>query len=438
MEREARAWGMSLEFVSLPATDLRVRLRRMPGGFDSGESMGVSEWVDLVSPELGWISPGAFLTELQLRDGIDHAHVLLLIRRTGRSYASSNQGNDAFDALPFAACYLDPRESAVGATTVAHETLHLYGAWDLYHSPYHTRTQAEHAARLFPADIMFGTSREIDSLSVGDVTAWRLGWIHSGPEWFEFFAPSGDRGQWRTAASMVPPRRHRSRRPGVTQAALSAGRPITDFLARASAGLRVGIRRPGAWLARLIASPSGAAMGAKGPAGRSPAPPTHPAGSATVVELLARIDRFRQHDPWNVATISAFVELRSEVLAACGVRHADEIARKSCPAVPRGLRGGRSNPQYQALNLEHGAIRLHVKRLGAAGVVEEDRLDRILAEWRTILECPGLAASQRAQTDPQDCFRTCLHIIDSIARRNTAELRAAVFRFEHLRRQIGA
>jgi len=47
---------------------------------------------------------------------------------------------------------------------IAHEVLHLYGAWDLYESHSVSSRQAEEAGRWFPNDIMRTTSRALGRL----------------------------------------------------------------------------------------------------------------------------------------------------------------------------------------------------------------------------------------------------------------------------------
>lgn len=63
---------------------------------------------------------------------------------------------------------------------IAHEFLHLFGAWDLYISPWDTKKEAvkkkEFAMREFPNEIMAFAYRDIDSLDISPFTKYCIGW----------------------------------------------------------------------------------------------------------------------------------------------------------------------------------------------------------------------------------------------------------------------
>jgi hypothetical protein len=72
---------------------------------------------------------------------------------------------------------------------IAHEVLHLYGAWDLYNSYVQTHDVASKAQQLFPNDIMLRTSYNLAELQVDALTAWRIGWSDKKESWYEWFRP---------------------------------------------------------------------------------------------------------------------------------------------------------------------------------------------------------------------------------------------------------
>jgi hypothetical protein len=80
------------------------------------------------------------------------------------------------------------------AMVVAHEVLHLYGAWDFYHlddSPYspQPRARAAELERLFPADVM-GLGREAGTRpDVGALTAWLVGWSRCAKPGYAGYRP---------------------------------------------------------------------------------------------------------------------------------------------------------------------------------------------------------------------------------------------------------
>jgi hypothetical protein len=66
-------------------------------------------------------------------------------------------------------------------SVIAHEFLHLFGAWDLYITPYdknnkHIIKQKEFAMKEFPNEIMAFAYRNIDSLNISPFTKYCIGW----------------------------------------------------------------------------------------------------------------------------------------------------------------------------------------------------------------------------------------------------------------------
>lgn len=63
---------------------------------------------------------------------------------------------------------------------IAHEFLHLFGAWDLYIAPFDRnifeRHRKKRAMRKYPDEIMAFTHRDIDSLKISPLTKYLIGW----------------------------------------------------------------------------------------------------------------------------------------------------------------------------------------------------------------------------------------------------------------------
>lgn len=63
---------------------------------------------------------------------------------------------------------------------IAHEFLHLFGAWDLYLSPFDRgifqRMKKRKAMRKYPNEIMAFAHRDIDSLNLSPLTKYLIGW----------------------------------------------------------------------------------------------------------------------------------------------------------------------------------------------------------------------------------------------------------------------
>ncbi len=65
-------------------------------------------------------------------------------------------------------------------SVIAHEFLHLFGAWDLYITPYDNarkaRKKKSFAMREFPDEIMAFADRKIESLEISPLTRYLIGW----------------------------------------------------------------------------------------------------------------------------------------------------------------------------------------------------------------------------------------------------------------------
>jgi len=72
---------------------------------------------------------------------------------------------------------------------IAHEILHIYGAWDLYTTYAQTREKQTKATELYPDDIMLRVGYDMEILKVDRLTAWLLGWNTQEEEIFEWFRP---------------------------------------------------------------------------------------------------------------------------------------------------------------------------------------------------------------------------------------------------------
>ncbi len=75
-------------------------------------------------------------------------------------------------------------------TLIAHELLHLFGAWDLYREQFGLalpKELSDKATRLYPKSIM--KCRICPSADIDELTAWRIGWNQNHKETFDAFSP---------------------------------------------------------------------------------------------------------------------------------------------------------------------------------------------------------------------------------------------------------
>jgi hypothetical protein len=83
----------------------------------------------------------------------------------------------------------DNSGNGVVSSVIAHEILHLYGAWDLYQTFTQSAENEERARRLFPSSIMRRIADDINELEVDEVSAWLVGWKPNRLAWYESLRP---------------------------------------------------------------------------------------------------------------------------------------------------------------------------------------------------------------------------------------------------------
>ena len=70
---------------------------------------------------------------------------------------------------------------------MAHELLHIFGAWDMYETFRVTKAQMDVASRLYPNSVMLRTSYNPYELTIDPVTGWRIGWCDKPDNSLNFF-----------------------------------------------------------------------------------------------------------------------------------------------------------------------------------------------------------------------------------------------------------
>lgn len=114
------------------------------------------------------------IAALRDRHGTDNVALILFINNYYGSETSVAVHTGSTTAIEYAAVAF--KRPAV----IAHEFLHLFGALDLYITPYDDRKQAEKrkqfAMQRFPKEVMAFPFRGLDSLEIGTLTEYLIGW----------------------------------------------------------------------------------------------------------------------------------------------------------------------------------------------------------------------------------------------------------------------
>lgn len=183
LEQQAAQWGVDLDIESYQFSTDEDYTIRYPGTFGSLEQ--ARENYDVL-PEiaqcLGFQNKEAMDQYFLDYFDTDQVAYNVILNKPGRSYTMPDREDDGFEVLEYSVFYKDFENGvAVNSFTVAHETMHLFGAEDYYDPMGDRPNRYALAQRLYPDDLMLRWDDNVYSLSVSDVTAYSVGWTHPLP-----------------------------------------------------------------------------------------------------------------------------------------------------------------------------------------------------------------------------------------------------------------
>lgn len=149
------------------------------------------DWVYYILTKIGYSSPLEFLERLKVTKDCDNAVVIIYPNQAGRSFAVPYNTDYDKEKFFFEGCvaYRSYKSQPLNATTIAHEILHLFGAWDLYQEDRKDAKRSGKAWELYPKDIMYIMPKYIDDVKLGILTAWLVGLYPYKREEFELLRP---------------------------------------------------------------------------------------------------------------------------------------------------------------------------------------------------------------------------------------------------------
>ena len=118
--------------------------------------------------------------------------VLIIANKKGRGYAMQYSKEMNKEKYFLEGCILYKQydeKNALASSSIAHEILHLFGAWDLYETFQQSKDREVKAKQLFPNDIMLRTSNNINELKIDKLTAWLVGLSSTEEKWYNWFRP---------------------------------------------------------------------------------------------------------------------------------------------------------------------------------------------------------------------------------------------------------
>ncbi len=143
-------------------------------------------WTEQVIKRATGLSTGDFVAQVRSQQQASEVALCLHVNRAAISYnlAYYDGVRSEFAAERMVCFHQYPDGRLTTAATYAHEILHLFGAGDLYFPQDVTRDRKDLARRWFPHDVMFRVDYDIDRLTIGPFTAYRVGWSKDlDPRW---------------------------------------------------------------------------------------------------------------------------------------------------------------------------------------------------------------------------------------------------------------
>ena len=151
--------------------------------------------VSTVLKKIGYRDSLSFYNYVINNTNCNNALVLVAAKGMGRSYAIACEfGTEdlLYRELHFVEgimLYEFNEDGEAPSSGIAHEILHLFGAWDLYENFMQSKAIEELALYLFPNSIMLRISQNINELIIDPVTAWLIGWNKNPEAWYDAFNP---------------------------------------------------------------------------------------------------------------------------------------------------------------------------------------------------------------------------------------------------------
>jgi hypothetical protein len=175
LKQKALKQGVNVSFITETNT-VDIVMPHIP---NFGESDG---WYIIKNTlkMMGYSNSKKFHKWISERYKVNSYYIAIFANKSGRSYAPYLGSNDV-EGFVLYKSYQGVQEVP---STIAHETLHAFGAWDLYVDPLFPVKQNkknEAASKMWPSDIMVQVPSNMDRAQVGALTGWRVGIQPKGP-----------------------------------------------------------------------------------------------------------------------------------------------------------------------------------------------------------------------------------------------------------------
>ncbi len=187
---QAKIYNKKLEFIGGQfGLNNTVILNQIPVGTASGNEP--VNLVDKVLRKVGYSSISKFSNWIIENTDADNYLVLIIANKKGNGYAIPypKGANKKYFVEGTILYKRDLQNSRLVSSEIAHEFLHLFGAWDLYETYQQPKSREDKAKELFPNDIMHRVSYDINELKIDKLTAWLVGLSNFKEDWYDWFKP---------------------------------------------------------------------------------------------------------------------------------------------------------------------------------------------------------------------------------------------------------
>ena len=197
LKMQALRYGKSVEFVnSAFGSDGSFLDNDIPVNFDAQNAFS---YPSKVLEKIGFSSCNAFIDWVRTHADCPQCLAIIFTNTKGRSYASPvsrelhryNPEKYNLECCLLYRYYTDS-EKETTSSTIAHEILHLFGAWDLYELEDSDHERAIKTEVMFPNSIMLNTHRDIWETQIDEINAWLVGLKEEGKDWYRWFEPDQD------------------------------------------------------------------------------------------------------------------------------------------------------------------------------------------------------------------------------------------------------
>lgn len=192
LKAEALRYGKKVEFRNYSVKRQLID-NNIPASPFQPEAVGYPK---SVLRRFGYTSNRDLRDIITRKTGCHQFLVLVFARMAGRCYASAvnrnmSRGGAGRDMPECCMLYQTSddtgRDLQVGR--IAHEMLHLFGAWDFYAVSPDDKARSTRAAGLFPTSIMLRSYGDISQRTIDPLTAWLVGLSRKEEEWYKELMP---------------------------------------------------------------------------------------------------------------------------------------------------------------------------------------------------------------------------------------------------------